>query len=196
MNKALLAVVGAALVAGTASAQLKTYSGQGGDIADSAASRFSIFVPDHSPAGGSVVDNIAIDMSHTWVGDLFIEVRHKTPADYSVVLCDRPGNPASTFGNSDDLNGVYTFRDGFAPIPENAGATGAVAPGTYGPHAGQVISRGVEDKFGEWSLFISDNAGGDTGTVRGWSITFNNVPAPGSLALLGLGGLVVGRRRR
>ena len=192
MNKALLAVVGAALVAGTASAQLKTYTGGGGAINDLASQRFTIFVPDHSPAGGSVVDNIAIDMSHTWVGDLFIEVRHKTPADYSVVLCDRPGVPASTFGNSSDLNGVYTFRDGFAPLSE----TGATPAGTYGPHAGQVISRGVQDKFGEWSLFISDNAGGDTGVVRGWSITFNNIPAPGSLALLGLGGLVAGRRRR
>ncbi len=113
-------------------------------------------------------------------------------ADYSVVLCDRPGVPASTFGNSNDLNGNYVFRDGFAPLSETA----AVPAGTYGPHAGQTIGRDVADKFGEWSLFISDNAGGDTGTVRGWSITFNNVPAPGSLALLGLGGIVAGRRRR
>ena len=189
MNKALLAVVGAALVAGTASAQLKTYSGAGGQIPDVSSTRFNIFVPDHGPA---TVDNIPINMSHTWVGDLFIEVRHKTPADYSVVLCDRPGVPASTFGNSSDLSGNYVFRDGFAPLAE----TGATPAGTYGPHAGQVISRGVQDKFGEWSLFISDNAGGDTGVVRGWSITFNNIPAPGSLALLGLGGLVAGRRRR
>ena len=190
MNKALLAVVGAALVAGTASAQLKTYTGGGGPINDLADQRFTIFVPDHwTPV---IVDSIAIDMSHTWVGDLYIEVRHKTPNDYSVVLSDRPGVPASTFGNSNDLNGVYVFRDGFAPFSE----TGAVPPGTYGPHAGQTISRTVQDKFGEWSLFISDRAGGDVGTVRGWSITFNNVPAPGALALLGLGGLVAGRRRR
>ena len=192
MNKVILAVAGAAMVASSASAQVKTYTGGGGAINDLASQRFTIFVPDHSPAGGSVVDNIGMNIQHTWVGDLFIEVRHKTPADYSVVLCDRPGVPESTFGNSNDLNGTYIFRDGFAPISESA----AVPAGTYGPIPGQVISRGVADKFGEWSLFISDNAGGDTGNVGSWSISFQNVPAPSSLALLGLGGLVAGRRRR
>src|ERR1043165_9677142 len=103
MNKILLGVVGAAAVATTASAQLKTYQGGGGAINDVSDQRFSIFVPDH---GSAVVDRAALDISHTWVGDLYIEVRHKTPADYVAVLLDRPGVPQSTFGNSDDLNGV------------------------------------------------------------------------------------------
>jgi xanthosine utilization system XapX-like protein len=54
----------------------------------------------------------------------------------------------------------------------------------------------VADKFGEWSLFISDRAGGDFGSIGQWQINMVNLPAPGSLALLGVGGLVIGRRRR
>ena len=191
MKNALIAVVGAAMIVGTSSATVvKTYTGQGGNIPDVSSARFTIFVPDHSQ---SIVDNVTINgLTHTWAGDLYIEVRHKTPADYAVVLLDRPGVPASTFGNSNDLAGTYIFKDGFAPMSE----TGAIPAGTYGPHAGQVISRGVQDKFGEWSLFISDNAGGDTGSLSTWSIGFQNVPTPGSLALLGLGGLIGGRRRR
>ncbi|HED54817.1 MAG TPA: PEP-CTERM sorting domain-containing protein [Phycisphaerales bacterium] len=52
------------------------------------------------------------------------------------------------------------------------------------------------DAAGNWSIFITDNAGGDTGTVETISLEFTAVPAPASLALLGLGGLAATRRRR
>lgn len=49
---------------------------------------------------------------------------------------------------------------------------------------------------GVWTLRIYDWASGDTGSLGGWSIDVTHVPAPGALALLGLAGLVSGRRRR
>ena len=191
MNKMIVAVAGAALVASGASAQIKTYTGAGGDLPDVTQNRFSIFVPDHGPA---TVENISLLIEHTWVGDLFIEVRQKTPNGSSLVLMDRPGVPQSTFGNSDGLNGRYDFNDGGLPFPEDA-ADGEVPPGSYQATA-STHRLDTSDKFGEWSLFISDNAGGDEGVLFEWSITMNNIPAPSSLALLGLGGLVAGRRRR
>ena len=79
-----------------------------------------------------------------------------------------------------------------------------LAPGTY---------QGKFRKPGDWSYSIGDDFGnsaanlgftvnpGDTGAMvyldlpnGRWQIT--SVPTPGSLALLGLGGLVAGRRRR
>ena len=176
----------------------KSYQGPGGPLNDNATSagvtRFDIFVPDH----GQILDFKAVnlDIAHTWVGDLNITLIHKDSGT-AVTLVDRPGVPESTFGNSDDLNGLYSFQDGFAPLPNASGATGLIDPGTYGLEPGNSLDafNGL-DKFGDWSLVITDNAGGDTGTLFGWEIVLNNVPAPGALALIGLAGLVGGRRRR
>lgn len=196
MNRAFLTLVGATLLSGmtgTAAANfIATYYGGGGPIHDLSDQIFTMVVPDHTPVGKiTIVMGASLDVRHTWVGDLYVEFRHKMPHDYSVVLLDRPGVPASTFGNSADLNGVYVFMDGFAPIPE----AGEVPAGPYGPHLGQLITRLVDDMFGEWTLLISDRSGGDSGELRGWSLTIFS-PAPGALTLLGLGGFVAARRRR
>lgn len=192
MKTMLLGVVSAALLASGASAQYRTWSGAGGAISDMSGQRFTLFVPSHD---FEVISFFQVDIEHTFVGDLYISVTHKTTTPRTYVLLDRPGVPQSQFGNGDDLNGVYEFRDGFAPIPENAGTSGVIAPGTYGPNAGTTISGAPEDLFGEWSIYISDNAGGDAGVLRGWSLWYPDIPTPGSVALLGLAGICSRRRR-
>lgn len=194
MRKIAVLVAVAGFASGAmAQSELKIYVGQPGPIADLTDNRFNLFVPDH----GTILSfkAIEIDMQHTWCGDLTIVLTHKGPFPLSVVLLDRPGVPQSTFGNDDDMNGVYSFTDGGAPFPELGTAAGVVPPGTY---AGvEPLSRFVNnDKFGDWSLHIIDQAGGDVGQVFTWRIIVNNIPGPGPLALIGLAGLTALRRRR
>ena len=191
---AILAVAGLASVASAQTAP-KTYSVDlVPDLAipDSPAAGVSstIIVPD----SGIIADfeYLWIDMTHTWVGDLVITLSH--PGGSAIIL-DRPGVPASTFGNADNVGGVYTFTDVDAAFPELAGG-GLVAPGFYRTANDFGLAFNGDEKFGDWTLTIQDFGGGDVGTLNAWGFAVTNVPTPGAFALLGLGGLAAARRRR
>lgn len=192
MDSKLIGISSAVLIASGALGQYRTWTGTGGSILDNGGQRFTIFVPSHD---FEQISLFTLDIEHTFVGDLFISVTHKTATPRTYVLIDRPGVPQSTFGNGDDLDGVYDFRDGFAPIPESAGSSGVIAPGVYGPNPGTTISGAPEDLYGEWSLFISDGAGGDEGVLHSWSLSYPDIPAPGPLALFGVATICARRRR-
>lgn len=160
--------------------------------------RYEIFVPD----SGSIKSfkNLYIDFAHTWVGDLQITLTHKDSGT-TVSLLDRPGFPDSTFGVNVDLDGLYQFQDDANQTLQQAAIDAGNAGETFlpgGTFAGLESLSAFEglDKAGVWSLNITDNAGGDTGALRAWGFTVNNVPAPGALALLGIAGLTGARRRR
>ena len=48
---------------------------------------------------------------------------------------------------------------------------------------------------GDWTLYIGDSAGADVGDCGGWNLNLTT-PEPATLGLLGLGSLVLLRRRR
>jgi hypothetical protein len=50
------------------------------------------------------------------------------------------------------------------------------------------------DANGTWTLFVSDNAAGDTHRLATWSLHITGTPEPASLILLGLAGLLIRRR--
>lgn len=189
---AMLAIAG---LAGTAAAQ--SYNGAGFAIPDNSAAgpgsaSSSIVITD----AGSVQDLTVTltGMNHTWVGDLIITLSNGSS---SIDLINRTGNgPTSTFGFSWNLDGDYTFDDAAGQSFEGFGNPGTgviLSSGSYAPE-GALSSFNGGSLAGTWTLSISDNATGDTGGLSGWTLT--NVPAPSAVALLGLGGLVAGRRRR
>jgi len=102
--------------------------------------------------GCYAVSDVKVDVNieHTYVGDLIVELRH---GGTSVRLHDHTG------GFSSDLIGTYptTFAvDGPGAladfVPETAGAA--------------------------WTLFISDDAGGDTGTLVSWCLRLTKALPP------------------
>lgn len=116
---------------------------------------------------------LRLNMTHTWVGDL--KVTLTSPCGVTFAF-DRPGVPPGAFGNSDNLAGVYVFDlAGATIIPETSGA-GTIPAGTYQPSdasgaahtwAGLTFPCATA---GEWILNVSDNAGGDTGSLTDWAI--------------------------
>lgn len=187
-NVALLTV---AALAGTAAAQ--TFNGAGFTIPDNnpAGNSSSIVIG----SGGNVLD-LTVTMlgaTHTWVGDLTISLSNGSS---TVNLAARPGFTGTGFGFSWNLAGDYTFADGAAQTWQSIGVQTTafnLPSGTYAPAEALSTFNGGS-LVGTWTLRIVDSAGGDTGGIQGWTLT--NVPAPSALALLGLGGVVAGRRRR
>lgn len=198
---ALLCVAGLATAAVATPTPPKTYVGTGGQLIDAGATPtanvFTLTVPPEDDVEIFSMISVSLNINHTFVGDLLVTLRHENSGTMAT-LFDRPGVPPGTFGNGDNLAGVYFFEDFQPQLPETAGAPGGIIPpGTYGTSGpGFLFDFDGLMKGGVWTLTITDNAGGDTGSLESWSITMNNVPAPSAAALLGLGGLIALRRRR
>ena len=86
---------------------------------------------------------VSIDLTHTWRGDLIVELT--SPAGTTVRLHNRTGSSA------DDIVGTY----GDDLVPD-------------GP--GDLLDFVGESPVGDWTLFVSDNVGSDTGTLNSWGL--------------------------
>ena len=119
-------------------------------------------------------------LDHTWVGDLIISV---TPPDGSptVTIIDRPGRTTSGAGCSNNNFGLITLNDegGLPPIETQANpgptctSTLAFPSGDFSPN-NPLSALDGENADGTWVITASDNAGGDTGSVRRFSLIFNS----------------------
>jgi len=124
----------------------------------------ALAIPDNDPAGVSDIMNLSlpqatvanvevyVDVTHTWQGDLLVNLT--SPEGTTVVLHNRTG------GSDDNILGWYP--------------TELTPAGDLGLFAGEMLS-------GDWTLFISDNAGADTGTLNEWCLNIEyggGGPAP------------------
>ncbi|MBE7515606.1 MAG: VCBS repeat-containing protein [Chloracidobacterium sp.] len=122
--------------------------------------------------------NVNCGISHTWVGDIIIKVT--SLGGTTVAVYDRPGVPVPTSVgcSNNNLANILLNDEGGLPAVETAcntaGGTSAVFPsGNYSPNNPMSAFDG-ENADGTWVVNISDNAGGDTGTARAFSLIFNS----------------------
>lgn len=120
-------------------------------------------------AGPNTVNgNLTVEvvLDHTWVGDLVIKLR--SPSGTEVTLLDRPGSPPGFGCSNDNMNVLFDDTASFNPethcIGTNPWLTGSVLP------VESLAAFNGEPTDGNWSLIVSDNAGGDIGRVLSWNV--------------------------
>ncbi|MBY0262509.1 MAG: proprotein convertase P-domain-containing protein [Phycisphaerales bacterium] len=133
-------------------------------------------------------------MAHTWVGDLIISLSN---GSRTVVLSNRAKRGVligavttpSIVGSSSNIGtgtttgtALYTFSDAgssdfFTESTDSSTFNLVASPGIiYRPATTGDLNNRFTDAFngqpatGTWTLTITDSAGGDTGTVTGWSL--------------------------
>ncbi len=120
-------------------------------------------------AGMVIADvDVLVEVAHTFVGDLVIELTH-VASGKSVVLLDRPGVPATLDGcGRDDISA--TFDDAAATAAEDACA--ATPPALSGPlrPSEPLAAFAGDDSGGAWRLTVSDHNIEDEGQLDGWCL--------------------------
>ncbi|MFN8178058.1 MAG: proprotein convertase P-domain-containing protein [bacterium] len=111
--------------------------------------------------------NVHVQINHTWVGDLGITLQ--SPLGTVITLLDRPGVPASTNGcNNDNMDITFDDASGFNPETWCPGTT----PWYSGPAmpVTPLSALNGQSTAGNWTLSVTDYAGGDVGSLVTWSL--------------------------
>lgn len=130
--------------------------------------RSDLFVEQTGQINEVQLDSLII--KHTYVGDLAAWL--ESPAGTQVLLFDRPGSPAQTFG-CDGQNLTLGFDDNASASAANfeneCNNTTPTISGVYQP-IGRLSDFLGENAAGPWKLFISDAANQDGGFLRNWRL--------------------------
>ncbi len=139
------------------------------------------------PASATILDaNVQISATHTFIGDLIFRLSNGTT---STVVVDRPGRTTSGFGcGGDNILGSFVDDEGAAGNWEGSCSAGSPAyPAGSRMIGGDPANPALMTVYdggntsGTWSLGVSDNAGGDTGTLNRFCMEFI-VPGGGGTA--------------
>lgn len=132
--------------------------------------------------------HLVLELNHTWAGDLILQL--VAPGGDAVTILKRPGaEVANSFGSPANFSqgNFLSFNSGAESTVQTAGlATDAVIPtGTYlpsGNNASTPTTVQMSDLgdflsgrsvHGNWKLRLSDNGGGDAGSLVSWKISLD-----------------------
>lgn len=145
------------------------------------------FIPDNTPSGGVSelffcglpssldgclkIDNVTIDsLMHNWMAD--VDLFLLSPAGDTLELSTDNG------GSGDNMINVVFSDTSTNDITQQ---TSGIAPGVYHTEdpAGFAGLYNGQDPNGAWAILAIDDAGGISGTLYSWSMTFvDDSPAP------------------
>lgn len=201
-------LLAAALSTSFAGAAVISASGSGGAIPQAITSHTNPGVINSDiiiASGGIVTGNLTVTingLTHTWVGDVSATLTH-VESGLSQDLFWRVGGLTSTsFGDSSNYGGDYSFNNSFAGDLWAAAASGdtnlVIPGGSYFPTSALSGSAVDLSEFfngttaaGTWRLTIQDWALGDLGSFTGWDLSFNaasEIPEPSfALPILAIG---------
>ena len=127
-------------------------------ISDYIATASDIYVPESF----QVLDvNVTVNVIHSYDADL--EVFLESPEGTVIALFADVGGSGNNFdGTVLDDEAMTAIASGTAPF------SGSYQPREY------LSAFDGEDSQGYWTLTVYDDAGGDSGTLSGWTLTFNS----------------------
>ena len=117
------------------------------------------------------IESVEVSISHTWNSDVRLSLIDPSGSITLELISSGVGSSGDGFVNC-------VFIDGGAVLPggPTTPVTGSFAPQGAGGFA-SFNSPGTIDADGDWILVACDNAGGDTGAIDAWSITFVETPS-------------------
>ena len=118
-----------------------------------------------------------VGVNHSRIGDLVFKLT--SPAGTTVTFFDRPGYAGT--GSGCDSNNLFqlTLDDQAAlPVENQCGENTNAGPltGTFSPNNPLSAFNG-QNPNGVWTLNASDNAAGETGSLRAWTVIINSMCA-------------------
>jgi gliding motility-associated-like protein len=150
-------------------------------VSNTVSSSPALSIPDNNLTGVSSVINIsenvnisdlnvAVNINHTWVGDLIVSLQ--SPAGTSVVLIDRPGYTGSGFGCSNNNVVAVLDDEASSAVETQCSSTPPAINGTFIPN-NLLSAFDGESSMGNWTLTILDRGIGDLGVLNTWDITYS-----------------------
>lgn len=119
--------------------------------------------------GGTLTDlNVLIKANHTWVGDLIFKLKNVGTGE-EIALIDRPGRTTTGFGCSGNNIDAAMDDEGTRAAETTCDAAPPTLNGSLIPNEALTMYDG-DNLNGDWTLTVSDNAGGDTGTLVSWCL--------------------------
>src|SRR3990170_2479491 len=144
-------------------------------------------IPDENPQGASsritinepgVIQDldIALDASHSWIGDLVFSLEH-IESGIKVILIARPGYPA--IANGCEQDGINTILDDeiSSPVEHKCASSPLGISGIFLPEEPLSAFDNLS-ATGNWKFKVTDNYRADTGRVNRWclAVTISNTP--------------------
>lgn len=147
----------------------QTFNGSTGAILDYQSIDIPLTVSGLSPNSIDTtnfgLEQICLDITHTYVGDLAIAI--VAPDGTTVILFSNIGGGGQNFQNT-----CLSWDS-----PNNITSSSAPFTGTFKPTGEFGFVNNGQDPNGTWYLRIFDNYAGDEGTLNSWSLTFGSNPA-------------------